>query len=265
LRALVAAGHDVTMVVTQPDRRRGRGAALAPSPVKAAAVELGLPTTNRVDDVVAAGVELGVVVAFGKLVRAHVLDAVPMVNLHFSLLPRWRGAAPVERAILAGDTETGVCLMQLDVGLDTGPVHAREVVPIDPHEPLERLQRTLVDAGTRMLVHALETGLPTPVPQTGEATYAAKLESTELQVDWSRPAMEIERLVRLGRAWTTVGGRRLKVLDACGHEPDRTPVKVPTGDGPLGLIVVQPEGKAPMDAGAWARGAHWTSGEPLGT
>lgn len=253
------------LVVTQPDRRRGRGSALVPSPVKEAAVELGLPTTSRVDDVVAGGAELGVVVAFGKLVKAHVLDAVPMVNLHFSLLPRWRGAAPVERAMLAGDAETGVCLMQLDVGLDTGPVHVCEAVPIDPHETLTGLQGRLVAVGTRLLLHALETGLPTPVPQTGEATYAAKIESTELRIDWSRPAIEVERLVRLGRAWTTVRGRRLKVLDACGHEPGRAPVMVPTGDGALGLITVQPEGKAPMDAGAWARGAHWTSGEPLGT
>ena len=123
LEALLAAGHDVRLVVTQPDRKRGRGGALVPSPVKVAAQRHGLAVTDRVDDVLDAGVELGVVVAFGKLVKAHVLDAVPMVNLHFSLLPRWRGAAPVERAILAGDEETGVCLMALDPGLDTGPVH----------------------------------------------------------------------------------------------------------------------------------------------
>ncbi len=265
LRALVAAGHDIALVVTQPDRRRGRGSALVPSPVKSAAAELGLPTSSRVDDVMATGAELGVVVAFGKLIKAHVLDAVPMVNLHFSLLPRWRGAAPVERAILAGDPETGVCLMQLDVGLDTGPVHAREVVPLDPHDSLVGLQAKLVDVGTRMLLDGLSAGLATPVAQEGHATYAAKLDNEELRLDWSRPAVELERVVRLGRAWTTVRGRRLKVLDACGHEPQRAPVAAPTGAGSLGLITVQPEGKAPMDAGAWARGAHWTSGEPLGT
>src|SRR5205807_7717429 len=125
LRALVNAGHDVVLVVTQPDKRRGRGSATMPSPVKAAALELGLPVTERVDDVLDANVELGVVVAFGRLIKPQVLDKVPMINMHFSLLPRWRGAAPVERAILAGDRETGVAIMQLEEGLDTGPVYAR--------------------------------------------------------------------------------------------------------------------------------------------
>ena len=122
LQALVAAGHEVVLVVSQPDKRRGRGGALLPSPVKAAAVELGLPVTERVDDLLDAGAELGVVVAYGRLIHPHVLAVLPMINLHFSLLPRWRGAAPVERAILAGDPVTGVCVMALEEGLDTGPV-----------------------------------------------------------------------------------------------------------------------------------------------
>ncbi|MEY2443834.1 MAG: methionyl-tRNA formyltransferase, partial [Ilumatobacteraceae bacterium] len=130
LRALVAAGFDVVLVVTRPDKRRGRGSQLMASPVKAAAIELGLPVSHTVDDVVGSAAELGVVVAFGQLIKPHVLDAVPMVNLHFSLLPRWRGAAPVERALLAGDQQTGVCLMQLEAGLDTGPVFRCEAVPI---------------------------------------------------------------------------------------------------------------------------------------
>ncbi len=120
----------MALVVTQPDRRRGRGAALVPTPVKAAAQEAGVAVTSRVDDVLEAGVELGVVVGFGRLIKSHVLERVPMVNLHFSLLPRWRGAAPVERAILAGDAETGVCLMALDAGLDTVPVYDCRVVTI---------------------------------------------------------------------------------------------------------------------------------------
>jgi methionyl-tRNA formyltransferase len=124
LRALVGAGHEVVLVVSQPDKRRGRGGELAPSPVKAAAVALGLAVTERVDDVITAGAELGVVVAYGRLIRPHVLAVLPMINVHFSLLPRWRGAAPVERAILAGDERTGVCVMQLEEGLDTGPVYA---------------------------------------------------------------------------------------------------------------------------------------------
>lgn len=123
LQALVAAGHDVALVVTRVDKRRGRGSELSPSPVKAAALELGLPVSHSVDDVLGRDIELGVVVAFGQLIKPHVLTEVPMVNMHFSLLPRWRGAAPVERALLAGDTETGVCLMQLEEGLDTGPIY----------------------------------------------------------------------------------------------------------------------------------------------
>ena len=111
LRGLAAAGHEIPLVVSRPDRRRGRGPQLSPSPVKAAALELGLPVTARIDDVLAVEAELGVVVAFGRLIKPHVLAHLEMVNVHFSLLPRWRGAAPVERAILAGDTETGVCLM----------------------------------------------------------------------------------------------------------------------------------------------------------
>ena len=120
LTALVAAGHEVAIVVTRVDKRRGRGGELSPSPVKQAALALGLPVSHDVDDVLGKGIELGVVVAFGQLIKPHVLAEVPMVNSHFSLLPRWRGAAPVERAVLAGDAETGVCLMQLEGRVDTG-------------------------------------------------------------------------------------------------------------------------------------------------
>ena len=123
LEALVHAGFEVAAVVTRVDKRRGRGSDLLPSPVKRAAIALGLPVFHQVDDVLALGADLGVVVAFGQLIKPHALAALPMVNLHFSLLPRWRGAAPVERALLAGDDVTGVCLMQLDEGLDTGPIH----------------------------------------------------------------------------------------------------------------------------------------------
>ena len=135
LRALVEAGHDVVGVVTRADTRRGRGGAHSPSPVKAAAEALGIPVGHDPDDVldaVAAGAELGVVVAYGRIIKPHLLDAIPMVNLHFSLLPRWRGAAPVERAILAGDPETGVGVMRVEEGLDTGGIYAEARVPIAP-------------------------------------------------------------------------------------------------------------------------------------
>ena len=176
LRALVDAGHDVALVVTQPDRRRGRGGATTPSPVKAAATALGLPvlTPRRsrevVDDVVASGAALGVVVAFGQLLPPALLDATPdgFVNVHFSLLPRWRGAAPVERAILAGDEETGVCIMALEAGLDTGPVYARARVPIGPDDTAGDVTRALVDAGTDLLVATLpDIATRVPEPQTG--------------------------------------------------------------------------------------------------
>jgi len=150
LRALVAAGHDIALVVSRPDKRRGRGSALVPSPVKAAAMELGLPVTDVLEDVLGAGAELGVVVAYGRIIPAAVLDRIPMVNLHFSRLPRWRGAAPVERAILAGDAKTAVCLMAVDVDLDTGAIYAEEDTAIDENESVDELKRRLVGIGCRL-------------------------------------------------------------------------------------------------------------------
>ena len=252
-------------MVTQPDRRRGRGGALLPTPVTEAATELGLAVTDRVDDVLDAGAELGVVVAYGRLVKPHVLDVLPMVNVHFSLLPRWRGAAPVERAILAGDTETGVCLMGLEEGLDTGPVYRRAAVTIGPDETADELRARLVEQGTELLLDGLANGLGEGEPQVGEVTYAAKLDNEELCLDWSRPAEELERIVRVGRAWTTVRGRRLKVLRACAHRLTGIGVAVPTATVPLELFEVQPEGRAPMSAPDWARGVRWQEGDRLGT
>jgi methionyl-tRNA formyltransferase len=271
LRALVAAGYEIPLVVTQPDRKRGRGSALVPSPVKAAATELDLPVTTKVDDALGAGADLGVVVAFGRLIRPHVLAELPMVNVHFSLLPRWRGAAPVERAILAGDTETGVCVMQLEEGLDTGPVHAVERVAVGPHETAAELREHLVDVGTDLLLRTLATGIGDGIPQEGEPTYANKIDPGELELDWSRPADELDRLVRMGGAWTTFRGRRLKVHRARVHgvAPDGSPgtltgVTVATGAGGLELVDVQPEGKGVQAAGAWRNGAHPAPDERLG-
>jgi methionyl-tRNA formyltransferase len=271
LEALVAAGFDVAGVVTRVDKRRGRGSELAPSPVKAAAFRLGLPVLHRVDDLLELHahepIDLGVVVAFGQLVRPHVLAAIPMVNLHFSLLPRWRGAAPVERALLAGDDRTGVCLMQLDEGLDTGPVHARVEVPIVAADTGESLRRRLVDVGTTLLVEELRAGLRDPVPQEGEPTYAAKLVPEDLHLDWTRPAVERERVVRLGGAWTTFRGKRLKVLAAEVVAPDAIGAEIgedPAVVGGLRLVTVQPEGRGPMPFRDFANGAHPRPGERLG-
>ena len=132
LRALVDDGHDVALVVSQPDKRRGGGSVLVPTPVKAAALELGLPVTDKVDDAIEVDADLGVVVAFGRLIKPHVLDRLPMVNLHFSLLPRWRGRR--RSSVHPGDEETGVCLMALEEGLDTGPVYACERLPVGAGE-----------------------------------------------------------------------------------------------------------------------------------
>ncbi|MDQ3896960.1 MAG: methionyl-tRNA formyltransferase [Actinomycetota bacterium] len=259
----------MVLVVSQPDKKRGRGGALLPSPVKAAAHELGLPVTARVDDLLDAGAELGVVVAYGRLIKPHVLAVLPMVNLHFSLLPRWRGAAPVERAILAGDRLTGVCVMALEEGLDTGPVYACEERAIGEDETLDQLRTALTEIGTRMLVDLLAAGLPAPEAQEGEPTYAAKIEPEEHHLDWSRPAVELHRVVRLGQAWTTFRDRRLRVLRARPSpgselgpgELDAASLRVGTGDGALELLEVQPEGKGPQSATSWRNGARLQPGD----
>jgi methionyl-tRNA formyltransferase len=275
LRALAAAGHDVALVVTQPDRRRSRGAGTDPSPVKVAAEEMGLPVRTPVkarevvDDVRASGATLGVVVAFGQLLPVSLLEALPsgFVNVHFSLLPRWRGAAPVERAILAGDAETGVCVMQLEAGLDTGPVYATRRVAIGAHETAGELRARLVEVGTQLLVEqvpGIATGIP--APQVGEPTYADKLTVEEFRIDPARPAAELDRVVRGGNprpgAWMQIGGKRIKVWRArpepggAGLEPGAiTPsAELVTADGVLALDEVQPEGKRAMPAPAWRTG-----------
>jgi methionyl-tRNA formyltransferase len=285
LQALVAAGHDVALVVSRADARRGRGAALSPSPVKAAAQALGLPVTDRAAEAADVGAQLGVVVAYGRLVRPEVLDRLAMINVHFSLLPRWRGAAPVERAILAGDPTTGVCLMALEETLDTGGVYRRAEVPIGPDESADELRSRLADLGARLLVDALAEGLGDAEPQVGEPTYAAKIDPSELQLDWAGPAVVAHRTVRVGRAWTTFRGRRLLVLAAALAATPDVPATAPTpgtvqpgtvqpgtllgasvatGEGWLRLVTVQPEGRRALPAAEWVRGVRPLEGERLG-
>jgi len=254
LRALTGAGHDVALVVTRPDKRRGRGGYTTPSPVKAAALEL-------------------------RIIPAVVLEKVPLVNLHFSLLPRWRGAAPLERAILAGDRETGVCLMKIEEGLDTGPVYARRAIPLDDDITLQQLRARLVELGCDLLLAALADGvdhLPAPESQVGEPTIAERITSEDLQLDWSQPAGQVHRVVRLGRAWTTFRGKRLTVLEATIDVARAQPggalrpgamvgAAVVTGDGVVQLIRVKPESRSPMSADEWLRGVRPENGERLGT
>jgi methionyl-tRNA formyltransferase len=275
LRALVGAGHDVALVVTQPDRRRRRRGRADPSPVKSAASELGVPVVTparareAIDDVAATGAELGVAVAFGQLLPPAFLAALPhgFVNLHYSLLPRWRGAAPVERAILAGDTETGVCLMRIDEGLDTGGVYASAATPIEPDETAGELHARLTDLGTRLLLeHLPRVPDAKPAPQDGEPTYAEKLTVDEFRIDPRRPARELHRIVRAGNprpgAWMMVDGRRVKVwrvhVDAGDGSPGviRGSAELATAEGVLVLDEVQPEARPRMTGVAWMAGRH---------
>ena len=253
--ALLAAGFDVPLVVTQPDRRRGRGTATDPSPVKRAALLHGVDVVtpdrarDAIDAIRATRAERGVVVAYGQLLPPALLTAFPkgLVNLHYSLLPRWRGAAPVERAVLAGDTETGVCVMDVEEGLDTGAVYAREVVPIAPDETAGELHRHLNAVGAELLAETLlDIDTITPEPQVGEPTYAQKLTVDEFRLDLGRPATELVRLVRAGNprpgAWLELDGARLKVWRAHADGGRFVPDEV------------QPAGKQAMSYTAWAAG-----------
>ncbi len=295
LEALVAAGFDLPLVITRADRRRGRRGRASPTPVKVAALEMGLEVAHDLDSCLEVGAELGVVVAYGRIIPARILDRLPMVNVHFSLLPRWRGAAPVERALLAGDSETGVCLMAMEQGLDTGPVYTCAPEPIGAEDTTLTLKSRLARRGAELLVEGLGSGLTPPSPQVGESTYAAKLTPDDLRIDWSRPAPEVARLVRVGGAWTRRGvpgageggagdasgpGPRLKVHRAVVVEPPpgaepgpgSTPgvltitggrALVTTGDGLLELVEVQPEGRGRQSARDWINGSRVRSGDRL--
>lgn len=287
LQALVDAGYEIPLVVSRADRRRGRGAGLSPSPVKAAAQQLGLAVSDDPNALAEVEADLAVVVAYGRLIKLPLLQRLPFVNLHFSLLPRWRGAAPVERALLAGDTTTGVCVMALEEGLDTGGVYRQAEVAITEDTTLDALRHQLVELGTGLLLDCLANGFGSAQPQQGEPLYAAKLDPAELQLDWALPAARLLRVVRVGRAFTTFRGKRLLVHDAAvaavGVGPDgagvpaagatpapgslrleRGQVQVATGAGWLALREVQPEGRGRVDAVAWRNGARPGPDELLG-
>jgi methionyl-tRNA formyltransferase len=269
----------VPIVVTQPDRRRGRGTAVDPTPVKVAAVRLGLTvvTPNRAieiaDQLAAASVDFALVVAFGQLLPRKLLDVLPdrFVNVHYSLLPRWRGAAPVERAMLAGDAETGVCLMRIEAGLDTGPVFARAATPITDVTAGELRERLTALGVELLLARVGELFASEPEPQADGATHAAKLTVEEFQLDpVVNDAATLLRLVRAGNprpgAWLIVDGGRVKVWDAevrrateAGAPAPETGTLTPAGDlgtraGTLRLLEVQPEGKRRMVFTAWRAG-----------
>lgn len=277
LDALVDAGYDIPLVVTGPDARRSRRGDPEPSPVKAAALAHGLTVSHTLADV--ADVDLGVVVAYGRIIPTALLARLPMVNIHFSLLPRWRGAAPVERALLAGDERTGVCIMDVAEALDEGDVYARAEVVIGADATLESLRADLVRVGTGLLLEGMRDGFGPPEPQHGEATYAAKITQDDRRLDFRSGAETIRRVVSLGGAWTTFRGKRFKIWSVTPRfdgEPVGGPGLLVSADDAVGprvalergwveLVEVQPEGKPRMAARDWARGARLTPDDRLGT
>ena len=230
-----------------------------PSPVKAAAVELGLDVTDDLSALGDVDVDLAIVVAYGRIIPTSLLERVSMVNLHFSLLPRWRGAAPVERAILAGDEVTGVCAMAVAPELDTGDVFARAETTVGD-KTLVELQLALAELGTALLVDLLSVGLPAPIHQEGEITYASKISRSELSIDWTSSVEHLLRLVRLGGATASFEGRRLIIRSAreaaqvAGAPGTLVDGVVATGSGGLELVEVQPESRKAMAAADWLRG-----------
>lgn len=272
LQALIDAGHDVVAVYSQPPRPAGRGKKLRPGPVHQFADGAGIPvftpTTLKGENEQAAfadlNLDVAVVVAYGLLLPKAILEAPKYgcVNIHASLLPRWRGAAPIHRAIMSGDAETGICLMQMDEGLDTGPVLVRESLSIEPHDTTATLHDKLATLGAEMISPAVE-GLAadtlSAVTQSNEGvTYAKKIEKEEARIDWSISALEIDRLVRglnpFPGAWFSVDGTRIKVLSGKVLEisaaqfgrtlDDR--LTISTGDGAYQVTKAQRAGKGAM-------------------
>ena len=287
LRALHAAGHDIAAVYTQPPRPAGRGQQPRPSPVHRAAAALGLPVRHPARlrdpadqaDFAALGADLAVVVAYGLILPQPVLDAPRLgcVNIHASLLPRWRGAAPIHRAILSGDAETGVCIMQMEAGLDTGPVLLREALPIGPADTTGDLHDRLADLGARLIVAALDRLPdlhPQPQPEAG-VTYAAKIDKAEARIDWTRPAETVARQVNalspFPGAWCEVSEERLKLLRAEPAEGSGAPGEVlaseglviACGTGAIAVREAQRPGKRPMQPDELLRGFPLAPGAVL--
>ena len=242
LDALVDAGHEIACVYCQPPRPAGRGKKDRPTPVHRRAEALGLPVRHPVSlrseeaqaEFAALNADAAVVVAYGLILPQPILDAPThgCLNIHASLLPRWRGAAPIHRAILAGDTETGICVMQMEAGLDTGPVLLREATPIGAQETTGALHDRLSEMGARCIVETLsrlEELSPEPQPEDG-VTYAAKIDKAEARIDWTRPAVDVDRQIRglspFPGAWTEVAGERVKLLGSRLSEGQGAPGEV---------------------------------------
>jgi methionyl-tRNA formyltransferase len=284
LRALVDAGHEVLCAYTQPPRPAGRGQRPRPSPVAAEAEARGLPVRHPATlrspeaqaEFAALGAEAVVVVAYGLILPQAVLDAPARgcLNIHASLLPRWRGAAPIHRAVMAGDGETGVCIMRMEAGLDTGPVLLREAVPIGPLDTTGDLHDRLALLGGRLAVEALarlDALVPEPQPAEG-VTYAAKVGKEEARVDWTRAAREVDRLIRglspAPGAWFEAGGERVRALRSRLAAGVGAPgevlhgLTVACGEGAVEVTEVQRAGGRPLPAAEALRG--WSPPARLG-
>ncbi|CUJ82848.1 Methionyl-tRNA formyltransferase [Shimia thalassica] len=286
LDALIKAGHEIVAVYCQPPRPAGRGKKERPTPVHARALELGLEVRHPVslksvgeqDAMRALGADVGVVVAYGLILPQAILDAPQKgcLNIHASLLPRWRGAAPIHRAIMAGDAESGVCIMQMDAGLDTGPVLLEEKTPILAQDTTADLHDRLAGIGADAIVNALgqlDDLAPVPQPELG-VTYAHKIDKSEAKVDWTAPATEVDRKIRglspFPGAWCEVDGQRVKLLASRLAEGQGTAgeilddaLTVACGDGAVQLLRLQRAGKGAQDADVFLRGFPVSQGQQL--
>lgn len=285
LAALIEAGHEVVCVYSQPPRPAGRGQKERPSPVHAYAAAHGIEvrTPAKLKDAAAQeafaalDTDLAIVAAYGLILPQEILDAPARgcLNIHASLLPRWRGAAPIQRAILAGDTQTGITIMQMDAGLDTGAMLKSDTVAIGPATTASDLHDALADLGGRLIVDVLAEPdwSPRPQPEDG-VTYAAKLTRDEGRIDWTESAEMLERKVRAFNPWPGVwcerDGERLRVLAASVHDGTgapgtviAAPLVVACGDGALSLDRVQRAGKSAMSAEDYVRGTPAPTGTAL--
>ncbi len=286
LRALHQAGHDLRAVYCQPPRPAGRGQAVQACPVHRAAASLGLEVrtparlrSSTAEHAAFAALDLdaAVVAAYGLILPPPMLEAPRRgcLNIHASLLPRWRGAAPIQAAILAGDQRTGITIMQMDAGLDTGPMLLEEAVPLAPATTAAELHDTLATVGARLVLRALAEN-PWPRPQASDgATYAPKLSRADGRIDWTRDAAAIDRQVRALNPWpgtfTAFGGEPLKVLSAELAAGEGAPgtvldtaLTVACGAAALRLRAVQRPGRTPLDAAAFLRGQPMPPGTKLG-
>lgn len=269
LQALVDAGHDIACVYCQPPRPAGRGKKDRPTPVHAHAEKLGLPVRHPVSlktpdaqaEFAALDADIAVVVAYGLILPQAILDAPTRgcLNIHASLLPRWRGAAPIHRAIMAGDTETGVCIMQMDAGLDTGDVLARKAIAITPEDTTAALHDRLSLLGATEItaaLAALDQLRPVPQPQEG-VTYAQKIDKAEARIDWTAPSEQVDRQIRglspFPGAWCHSGDERLKLLASRLSDQKGAPgevvdgLTIACGSGAVEILKAQRHGKRAME------------------